>query len=289
MRFSKDTAFKLSGRSLSQVVGFWVLVLAMASNLILGGTLTYQNYLSRANKLRSEVHQALNILKEGLAVSVWTFDDMTTRSLSRSILEQSEGLFLQVKIRSTGQPDFNIIRQGYDEKSLNERVSSIEVHRVDVLQDQQKIAEVELSVDQGAMKSEILKGLFFSIPLILLTTLFSAWIIRRMMTKKLTEPLSGLVEDIRQAELQNFDVRAREDYEYELGLLGRSFNQAIVAIQTRDQALKQNLDNLESIVEQRTHERDDQIAKNVHTARLVAIGELSASMAHEINNPMSVI
>jgi two-component system NtrC family sensor kinase len=56
-----------------------------------------------------------------------------------------------------------------------------------------------------------------------------------------------------------------------------------------EQAFKKNAENLEFLVQERTIELDDARAKGMNSAKLVALGEMAGSIAHEINNPLAII
>jgi signal transduction histidine kinase/ActR/RegA family two-component response regulator len=71
-----------------------------------------------------------------------------------------------------------------------------------------------------------------------------------------------------------------------LGLLGVSITRRFVASATLLESLKQEL---ESRVEERTQKLAEAQAALVRAERLGALGQLSAGVAHEINNPLSAI
>ncbi len=77
--------------------------------------------------------------------------------------------------------------------------------------------------------------------------------------------------------------------EDELGRLAQSFNEMRDALVRMHQERQQLLEGLEKQVEQRTAELEATQANLVQTEKLASLGRLSASIAHEINNPLAGI
>ena len=78
-----------------------------------------------------------------------------------------------------------------------------------------------------------------------------------------------------------------EDGSDELDELARSFNVMRDRLRAALAEINQFTQNLETKVEERTQQLKAAQKKLLHNDRLASLGQLSASVAHEINNPIS--
>mgnify|MGYP000008481818 CR=1 FL=1 len=75
----------------------------------------------------------------------------------------------------------------------------------------------------------------------------------------------------------------------EIGTLARSFNDMADAIKDRDDELRSFNDQLQQKVDERTKELRDTQDQLLTSHKMAAVGELGAGVAHEINNPSSLL
>lgn len=122
-----------------------------------------------------------------------------------------------------------------------------------------------------------------------LTSLGVALLSFLILDRLLTQPLVELIESIEAVERSNYKIALKRHYTGELGILANSYRTAIAGIEARDKELMLHTSSLERQVQERTDERDNERMKAVNSARLASLGEISAGLAHEVNNPLAVI
>jgi two-component system NtrC family sensor kinase len=102
-------------------------------------------------------------------------------------------------------------------------------------------------------------------------------------------PVRELVEGTRQVALGDLNYRIPVRSADEVGELAASFNDMTDALGKAQGELTSLVGTLEQRVEERTRELRETQAQLIQTEKLASLGKLSASIAHEINNPLSGI
>jgi two-component system, NtrC family, sensor kinase len=104
----------------------------------------------------------------------------------------------------------------------------------------------------------------------------------------LGRPIEKLIKAIKAVSHMELDQPvAIEGHSEELDELGRSFNLMRDRLRMALAEINQFTQNLETKVEERTQQLKAAQKKLLHSDRLASLGQLSASVAHEINNPIS--
>ncbi|HYQ81333.1 MAG TPA: histidine kinase dimerization/phospho-acceptor domain-containing protein, partial [Anaeromyxobacteraceae bacterium] len=106
---------------------------------------------------------------------------------------------------------------------------------------------------------------------------------------QVVRPVAALLEGTRRVAHDQLDLEIRTDSQGEMGLLAASFNDMTRSLRRVENELHLLMEGLEAKVEARTAELKAAQDQLVRTEKLSSLGKLSASIAHEINNPLAGI
>ena len=112
------------------------------------------------------------------------------------------------------------------------------------------------------------------------------WISAR---RRVVRPVEALLRGTRRVAQDQLDTEIRLDGRGELGLLAASFNDMTRSLRRAEHDLRQLTNDLEQKVAERTAELAAAQDSLVRSEKLSSLGKLSASIAHEINNPLAGI
>jgi len=107
--------------------------------------------------------------------------------------------------------------------------------------------------------------------------------------RRVVQPVAAILEGTRRVARDQLDQEIRVEDRGELGVLADSFNDMTRALRQVEGDLKSLNVELEQKVEDRTADLRRAQAALVQTEKLSSLGQLSASIAHEINNPLAGI
>jgi two-component system, NtrC family, sensor kinase len=103
------------------------------------------------------------------------------------------------------------------------------------------------------------------------------------------KPVVRLVDGTQRIAMGDLSERIEVKREDELGVLASSFNEMAESLARSRAERLQLLESLERQVEERTAALRQAQSQLVQSEKMVSLGKLSASIAHEINNPLSGI
>ncbi len=149
------------------------------------------------------------------------------------------------------------------------------------------ILDVKLSLEQGDKKiiETRNKMIIYSGFLILLTAFVKGVVVRKI----IHSPIKKLDDATKEVANLNLDAKVEINSRDELGNLARSFNTMTHQLKEANEAVKSWSSQLEDRVKEKTDELEKAQFQLIQAAKMACKGELSAMVAHEINNPLSGI
>jgi signal transduction histidine kinase len=109
-------------------------------------------------------------------------------------------------------------------------------------------------------------------------------------TRRIFRPIDAMTRTMRAVESGDLAARAGDTGSHdEVGQLAGHLDRLLDTIDDKTRALQQLNDELDLKVVERTRELHSAQAQLVRSEKLAAIGQLTAGIAHEVNNPIAVI
>lgn len=134
-----------------------------------------------------------------------------------------------------------------------------------------------------------LDGLSRSMAFVLLGALLLVAVMAPLVSQILARPVAALAHGAREFTRGNFDHRIQLRRSDELGHLATTFNEMGQSVAEANRKLVRFNEELRAQVEERTRELKTAQQQLLRSQRLAAVGDLSAGLAHEVNNPLSAI
>lgn len=140
----------------------------------------------------------------------------------------------------------------------------------------------EMSVQMANYRNGIV---FFTFSLLTILVLSLAVLTQKVINR----PVGELLQHTRRLAAGDLESRVENTSGDELGELAESFNIMALNLKNAQHELKDWAGTLEAKVQERTREIKHMQAELFQSEKLVALGEMSAGIAHEVNNPLTGI
>ncbi|MBL7546197.1 MAG: GHKL domain-containing protein [Bdellovibrionaceae bacterium] len=275
--------------SLSQRISVYLFFVVCVSTFVMNSTFFIVLQNQSEDQFNLQTTEILSNINRYYQIPVWNLDYHGIITVTDTWLQTRSGV---LAIRVTDEASNLIVQKTKENKLfdllLKQPHTILKKEKI-THDNRQHIGFVEVIFSNADIVEQnnftyiksILGSLIFAFILSLVSNHFLSLFLHR--------PLQNLISGTQAARNSNYTIRVPEDAVGEIGMLASEFNKTMNAIQDRDQRLLEHNNQLEEIIRLRTIELDKQRANMINSARLAALGEFSAGMSHEINNPLAVI
>ncbi len=255
-----------------------VLVVVLVSSLVIS-----LNFLIVSRKAKAQLIQKadeyLSYLIDSLELSIWNINEEGVRKIIEPYINNE--LVARLRITEpTGNISFERIKQHGND--LVEKTGA-------VTHEGQIIGHVEIGLTSRLYKESNRQLLWSSILTMLVIILALICVTGLLLRVFLKSPLNGLIQGI--------DRIAKGDYEYkfpkakqrEIKTIITRFNYMAEQIKVREKSLSDIKRRLEEMVKERTRDLKAAQEELVRREKLSVLGQLTATVSHELRNPLGVI
>lgn len=242
--------------------------------------------------LQTELDKKSRFIEKAFMEPLWTYDQEQIKELANSLLVNSKYSYVTaIRIQTS---DSEIIFEKAINGSKDFQAASLAPHTktrniIINYKGDQKIGDVFLAMtNEGAIdaiRSQLTMILVSSLVLLFLVSQF----VRYYFNQTLATPLNKILGQVQKIENEDYQSQQVEGLPEELQVVSNALNQTAAMIEKRNDDIRFYTNDLEKLVFERTVELENQMTQNLNTARLLAVGEMAADVAHEINNPLTVI
>lgn len=278
-------------RSIAKRLTFSAIILIATTLLIVMGVF-YITIVSFGNNfLENEFKEKSYFIQKAFIIPIWTYDQYQINEIGNSFFGDTKYTFVSaLKVESTDNEIlFEKTQDNISDYSKIAQLPNTKTRVIDIYKDDRKIGVIFFAMSNHgyitSFRDQFVIIMFAMAFILVMISKLASFYINRM----LTEPLTKILKQVQQIEEEVYIQNEPENLPRELDSISRALNQAGAMIEKRNNDIMYYTSDLEKLVRNRTAELEEQMIKNLNTTRLAAVGEMAADVAHEINNPLTVI
>lgn len=241
--------------------------------------------------LANEKKQALEITNKALVLPVWNYDESYIQEIIGSFIDDENKNIVAIKIIMRENKREFVAKSPFIGHSIEnlKTLRHVDVLRDTILYQGRELGTLEVYFSSARFIDSFNRVGALILFLTFLLAIALAFLMNHYIKKLLTKPLREIAKDAKKAGQGQYDINFKTNYTGELNIVTEAFNDTLYALKERDRLLIRQNALLEELVDKRTKERDEERLKSFQASRLASLGEMASAIAHEINNPLTII
>jgi signal transduction histidine kinase len=269
-----------------------VLIVSSSVTLVLTLINLYSDYKAEVRKVDLFVSESLQSHKSTLELALWNFDEGLVTSHLDGLITLPGVLAAEVSATN-----IKIIRKNSDDKALIEK-KLVLISPPEVSEQIQELGTLKVIIGQSYFIEHLGRNALWIFLSQFLKTILVTLVLLFLFQKNFVKPLHVITDyfhDREKANLENSfpelilkrksESVSNDEFDY----LVRVINSLLNSVSDYQLELRNLNRDLENKISLRAQELLDAQAKVDHNARLSAIGEMAAQVAHEVNNPLAIV
>jgi C4-dicarboxylate-specific signal transduction histidine kinase len=270
-------------KSLKKKLLFTIILVSTVISTFMTCIQYYREYSNKLYDLNQKILDLTESSKASLTRSLWNLDKQQLIIQINSMLKVDD----IVKIKIIGEDDHIYYESMKKDSELKSKFSLKTELRLDKETIKRTIGTIEIFATEENIKSEILENLIIFLISQFIKTIFTSMIVLLILRFYLTKHLFDITNfmkyfNFNSSKENKLKLDRTVSYRDEIDDLEDSIN---IFISKLSEA---NREKNQRIIEQ---EKEIQLQKaaSINQARLASLGEMAANIAHEINNPLTVL
>jgi signal transduction histidine kinase len=228
----------------------------------------------------NRLNQQLALLSQSLENLLWALDDNSIRLVGDAYMAGTDSVRLIILSSHTDTPVYAM-----DKPTLADTLYG----RKDIIHNKKVIGSIEIGLSGESSEASLLRLMIYSFVLACFLILSLSFVVRILVMKRLAQPLATLGDWTDRVASGGYDAEPPPIELAELSSLADKFYNMSEKIQGRENELVKFRDQLQTLVDIKTRELKDAHSELLQRERLATLGELTATVSHELRNPLGTI
>ena len=268
---NKSLVNKITSGSIALIVSAFIFAL----------TANYWHAMNQAETAhKKQLDQQLTLLSQSLENPLWSLDDNTITLIGEAYMAGVDAVSLEIFLQHNKEPIYN--------KEKTSSANTIYGKR-EITHRNQVIGHINLRLSGETHTAPLSRLLTFSIILGFFIVVSLAFIMKMLFRKHLMTPLDNLGAWTDRLAIGNYGEAPPLVELDELSSLADKFSNMAEKIQSREEELVKYRDHLKLLVEEQTQKLVKANSELLQRERLATLGRLTATVSHELRNPLGTI